>query len=340
MEAKLIAMLEPLAGAGNVRATVNVSYDEGTEERTDEVYDPQQSAALTTQKNEQVSGAGGAHAQGIPGTASNSPAAAPVGAMQGSETAAAPGVPPLLAKAGLPVYPTAGGGTQTKKEESGTYAVSKHVSHTEEGPGRVRRVTAAVVVNDRLVADAKSQAWRPRTAEEMRRLEGLARAAVGFDEKRGDEVVMENVGFSSNVPEVKAGGAAQAVEQARSLMNTQPGMMKTGVVGLLGVLVIWFVLRPVAGQVVATLREPTMLSESTRLEVREVTTSASTQVLGSPSSAEQALPEPVRVVPRIKMRPLAGEAVHEQVSEHIRREPAQSTRVLEAWIGAGEEGQA
>ena len=33
MEAKLVAMLEPLAGRDNVRATVNVSYDEGSEEQ-------------------------------------------------------------------------------------------------------------------------------------------------------------------------------------------------------------------------------------------------------------------------------------------------------------------
>ena len=54
MEAKLVAMLEPLAGRDNVRATVNVSYDEGSEERTDEVYDPTQAATLTMQKSEQV----------------------------------------------------------------------------------------------------------------------------------------------------------------------------------------------------------------------------------------------------------------------------------------------
>ena len=40
-------MLEPLAGRDNVRATVNVTYDEGSEERTDEVYDPTQVATLT-----------------------------------------------------------------------------------------------------------------------------------------------------------------------------------------------------------------------------------------------------------------------------------------------------
>ena len=206
LEAKLIAMLEPLAGAGNVRATVNVSYDESSEERTDEVYDPAQTAILTTQKTEQTSG--GSHAaSGVPGTASNTPAAAPLGAVQGSAQAAAPGTPPLLQKDALPVYPQNGnGGGQSMKQESGTYAVTRHLTHSEAGPGRVRRITAAVVVNDRMLTDGAAKGpktvWKPRTQDEMHRLEQLAQAAVGFDEKRGDQVVMENVSFSSNAPEV------------------------------------------------------------------------------------------------------------------------------------------
>ncbi len=100
MEAKLVAMLEPLAGRDNVRATVNVSYDEGSEERTDEVYDPTEVATLSMQKSEQVS-AGRGVPSGVPGTASNSPGAAPEGAVAGSQAAAAPGTPPLLQKAGF-----------------------------------------------------------------------------------------------------------------------------------------------------------------------------------------------------------------------------------------------
>ena len=109
LEARLVAMLEPLAGPGNVRATVNVSYDQATSERSDDVYDPAGSVALSTARSEQVSGAG-LHPQGVPGTASNTPAAAPNGAVQGSAQAAAPGTPPLLEKTSLPVYPQAGGG--------------------------------------------------------------------------------------------------------------------------------------------------------------------------------------------------------------------------------------
>ena len=348
MEAKLIAMLEPLAGAGNVRATVNVSYDEGTEEKTDEVYDPTATAALSTTKSEQSSGGAGTHAQGVPGTASNSPAAAAVGAVQGSGQAAAPGVPPLLEKAAVPVYPQAGGGgPQMRKEESGTFAVTRHTSHTEEGPGRVRRVTAAVVVNDREAVDATGKtehvAWKPRTSEEMRRLEGLAKAAVGFDEKRGDEVVMENVSFSSNVPEVKAAGAAQVLDEAKGLLRAQPGALKLGVTALLGMLLVLFVLKPLTGQVVATLKEPAMLPASVTTEVRSMSAGSETHALAGDKRAEwreeAKLPEPVRETPQMRERMGGSAAMYEQVSEHIRREPAQSTRLLEAWIGASEEGE-
>ncbi len=44
LQQKLIALLEPLAGPGNVRATVNISYFTGSQEKTDEIVDPTKSA--------------------------------------------------------------------------------------------------------------------------------------------------------------------------------------------------------------------------------------------------------------------------------------------------------
>ena len=108
-----MAMLEPLAGRDNVRATVNVSYDEGSEERTDEVYDPSQVAALTMQKSDQ-SAAQAAQAQGVPGTASNSPA----GCAGGCGGGIAGGcvrreLRRCCRRRALPVYPQNGGAGQT-----------------------------------------------------------------------------------------------------------------------------------------------------------------------------------------------------------------------------------
>jgi len=334
MEAKLVAMLEPLAGRDNVRATVNVSYDHGTEERTDEVYDPTQVATLSMQKSEQTSALRG-QASGVPGTASNSPAGAAAGAVAGSQAAAAPGTPPLLQKEALPVYPQQGGGQgQSLSEENGTYGVTKHLVHTEQGPGRVRRVSAAVVVNDRSMTEGAGKmehtVWRPRSPEEMHRLEELAQAAVGFDSRRGDQVVMENVSFSTNAPEVKPPTMDRLMDESRALLHTQPELMRTVVMGLCGVLLVLFVLRPVARQVTATLREPVLLTagaSAAGLEMQDE------RRFASPSPAGEEIPTP-RMMSRATQQ---QQGIYDHVSEHIRREPAQSTRVLEAWIGASEE---
>jgi flagellar M-ring protein FliF len=180
LEMKLVSLLEPLAGRDNVRATVNLSYEQGSEERTDEVYDPSQVATLNMQRSEQTSNQP-SKPSGVPGTASNTPAASPNGAVQGSATAT-PGAPPLVAKDAAPVYPQASLPGQTIKEESGTYAVTKHLVHSELEPGRLRRVTAAIVVNDRASLEGAGKqrhtVWKPRSPDEMRRLEELAAATI------------------------------------------------------------------------------------------------------------------------------------------------------------------
>jgi flagellar M-ring protein FliF len=217
-------------------------------------------------------------------------------------------------------------------EENGTYGVTKHLVHTEEGPGRVRRVSAAVVVNDRSVTEGVGKlahaVWKPRSAEEMHRLEELAQAAVGFDARRGDQVVMQNVSFSTNAPEITAPVMDRLMEEARGLLHTQPGLMRTAVLGICGVLLVLFVLRPVASQVTATLREPMLLPAGANASVFE---EREEEPLQNGLAEEALLPRPRNKTYQLQ------QGIFEHVSEHIRREPAQSTRLLEAWIGSSEE---
>ena len=160
LEEKLVATLEPVTGAGNVRASVTLNYNPAETEETKESYDPDKTVTLTMQRTEQTAGAQPV-AAGVPGTASNAP-----------NTQA------------LPVYPQQTTPPQTAKTESGTYVSSKTVRHVLENPGRVQRLTAAIVVNDRLAQAAqkdKPAVWQPRSADELRNLTALAQAAVGFD---------------------------------------------------------------------------------------------------------------------------------------------------------------
>jgi flagellar M-ring protein FliF len=196
-----------------------------------------------------------------------------------------------------------------------------------------------VVVNDRsLVEGAGKQervVWKPRSADEMRRLEQLAQAAVGFDTRRGDQVVVENVSFSSNAPEVKAPVIEQVMDQARTLARTQPNFARTAVIGLCGVLLVLFVLRPMARQVAATLKESALLPAAVGVAALGQT---SEEQMAPFDPLAGAMATPITLPVRTKTKEqLQQQGIFEQVAEHIRREPVQSTRLLEAWIGSQEE---
>ncbi len=159
LEEKLIATLEPVTGVGNVRASVTLDYDAKAAEQTDETYDPDQSATLSMQRTEQTAGPQPV-AAGVPGTASNVPNAQ-----------------------ALPVYPHETTPPQSAKSESSTYGVSKTVRHTSEAPGRIRRLTAAIVVNDRLMqarSKNKPALWQPRSHRRVAQSERIGPGGGGL----------------------------------------------------------------------------------------------------------------------------------------------------------------
>ena len=292
LEDKLIATLEPVTGAGNVRASVALDYDAEAAEETDESYDPSKSVTLSLERTEQTTGAQPV-AAGIPGAASNAP-----------NTQA------------VPVYPHETSAPQSAKTESGTYGVSKTVRHVIDNPGRVRRLTAAIVVNDRLLQPAtktRAAVWQPRSADELRNLTALAQAAVGFDTARGDVVTVEDLAFDGNRPQPPATLAEQSLRTAED----SPNLIKYSalLVGLL--LVVAFGLRPAirrAGAAVTT-------AGSARPMRRELPAGAPAQTPLSP-------PEPAEMDPER----LRSQEIFAQVSEHLKREPTQSSRLLQSWI--------
>jgi flagellar M-ring protein FliF len=288
LAAKLVETLEPVAGVGNVRASVNVEYDPNSADELDETYDPAQVATLSMQRNEQ--GAAQPAASGIPGTASNAPDAKP------------------------PLYPAQSERGQTMKQESATYGVSKKVRHSVEAAGRVRRVTAAVLINYRRVNQGKQASWQPRTPDEMKELTDLAQSAVGFDQARGDQVNVEELGFDDNAaaPPPAVGQRLLAMaDQSQSLLRY--GTMLAAVMAFFLVVarpaLRWLASPPVrkAAGTTPAAAPPQIPTEA---EPRQLT-------------AEQLAAE---------QRKTKAQKVFEQVTEVVRHDPAQTTRLLESWI--------
>ncbi len=295
LEDKLIATLEPVTGVGNVRASVTLDYDAQAAEETDENYDPAKTVTLSLERTEQTSGAQPL-AAGVPGPASNAP-----------NTQA------------VPVYPHETSAPQSAKSESGTYGVSKTVRHVVDNPGRVRRLTAAIVVNDRLMqAESKTHAavWQPRSPDELRNLTALAQAAVGFDAARGDVVTVQDLTFDDNRPQPPA----TLVDQSLRTAEDSPNLVKYAAL-LLGLLVVVaFGLRPAIRHAGKALAAQSAM-KSARRELPAGSGAAQAQVpLGAPEPAEL---DPAR---------LRSQEIFEQVTTHLKREPTQSSRLLQSWI--------
>jgi flagellar M-ring protein FliF len=290
LEDKIVAELEPVAGPGNVRASVTLAYDPAETDVTQETYDPTQTVTLSMQRSEQTSGSQPVPA-GVPGAASNAP-----------NTQA------------LPVYPKQESGPQSAKTESGTYAASKTVKHTAAAPGQVRRMTAAIVVNDRLMAAAtksKPAVWQPRSADELRRLTALAQAATGFDPARGDSLTVEDLSFAANRPEPPEPIAQEAV----SAIQNSPELVRYTALFLGVMAVLLFGVRP-ALRSAATLLQPAG-------GPRELAAG------GSPAAAAALAPPGS---PEAEAERVRTQAIFDQVSEHLKREPTQSSRLLQSWI--------
>ena len=72
------------------------------------------------------------------------------------------------------------------KSENGTYAVNKIVRHSMQPAGRLKRLAVAVLVDDNYNPANKNNPRQRRSAEEMKSIEEIAKASVGFDIARGD----------------------------------------------------------------------------------------------------------------------------------------------------------
>ncbi len=187
---RILDMIEPLVGAGNVRAQVSADIDFSLAESTSEQHRPNQGGEPGAVRSQQIVEDGTpAQAQpaGVPGATTNQPPATGTAPING---AAAPlGVASNADKAG----------TQ-RRESVINYEIDKTVRTVREASGTVKRLTAAVVVNHRSVTDKTGKLITTAIPpEQLEQMTALVRETIGFKQERGDSVNVVNAVF--NVPQ-------------------------------------------------------------------------------------------------------------------------------------------
>lgn len=195
---RIESLIAPMVGANRLSAQVAADYDFSITEEARESYRPEGSVVRSEQTNEsQRRDGSSSEAIGIPGATSNQPPA-PV-----SQTPAAD-----AGKAGDVAATSTAGATppsQSTRSETRNYELDRTLSHTRQAQGRLRRLSIAVLVDNLQRAGADGQPVSTAlSAEELAKVEALAKQAVGFDAARGDTVTVQNAPFVAEAVEPQA----------------------------------------------------------------------------------------------------------------------------------------
>jgi len=171
-------ILVPLVGREGMQAQISADVDFTVTEKTQEIFNPDLPALRSEQTQEDINSLG--NIQGVPGALSNQPPPA--------------GVAPEIAigdTEGLE-----GGSESSSKSATRNFELDKTITHTRLATGVLRRLSVAVVVDDKkvLLGDG-AVSTQPFASEEINQLRELVMQAVGFDNSRGDQVTVTNVTF-------------------------------------------------------------------------------------------------------------------------------------------------
>ena len=303
---RLISTLEPVVGTNAIRASVNVDYDMGSTDESDEKYDPNVSAVLSMQRTEDVAG-GSAIPAGVPGTATNIPKPKPAKAAGASSSQAS------AATAQLPA-PVQQSGTQSSKTESAQYGVNKSIIHTITPAGRVQRITAALLVDDAVIKSVNkgkvTVTRQKRSQDELNRIQELAEAAIGFDAKRGDSISVQNLSFDSDAVDADLPAVNWATQVQKTVADYSSALKPLSILALF-LFAYLLVIRPVQKHALSRNELSNGLQPAL----------AAGQGQGLPGDAAAAL-DPVRRTAQLK----------QQSSELARQNPVDTARAMQMWM--------
>jgi flagellar M-ring protein FliF len=303
---RVVETLEPVVGTQGVRASVHVEYDISSSDETQETYDPNSSVALSVTRSEERLGS--ESQGGVPGTSSNLP----------------------NAKVAPPTK--SGSESHSTKAESGTYAVNKLVRHTLLPAGRIKRIAAALLVDDAVEIEQKNNqrvaTRRKRSQEEMKQIEQLAAAALGIDPKRGDLLAVENLSFQNLLQDVPV--PPTFIERVQRTLRNWTWVFRYLALACLFGSVYVLLLRPVKKQFMTMLRE---------LPARIANKNA---IAETATARVPAAPEPEALEEMLGAAGMDGDSSLKKLTilknhlvDKVKTEPAGASRLIQNWLREG-----
>ncbi len=321
---RIINLLQPIVGQGNVNAQVAAQLDFSAVESTREAYDPERSVIRSEQISEEENRSL-SQALGIPGALSNQPPAA-------GEIGPAAAVAESAAEGGI------GDELPSNQNRSATrnYEVDRIISHTSNPVGTIQRLSVAVVIDEKQVtADDGSISKTPYSDEEIARFVNLVKETIGFDVNRGDSVSVVNASFLEvAAPVVEELPAWQSLLNQAWIVN----LIKQ-VLGAIGVIIVYFIFvrpllrslslknteAPAGGDAVQNLGTPMQMQQAMAMQGQ------------MPGGGEIGIPDlsqdPNNPAAMVRRKDATYDQKVDMARSMVMDDPARVANVMKHWVG-------
>lgn len=191
---KIIDVIAPFVGGKEkVVAQVTIEFDFSQKNSTSEKYDPENVVRSEQVNEEKREGVSPKEVGGVPGTVSN------IGPVQG-----------LASNKTVEKY--------SKNSGTTNYEVGKTVSTTKSQFARIKRISAAVVVDGKYKAKldkdgnpTEQMEYVPLESADINALTSLASRSIGIDPNRGDQISVQNLQFERTSADKGVQGIKKAV---------------------------------------------------------------------------------------------------------------------------------
>ena len=178
---RIMSLVTPIVGPGNVSAQVNLDIDFTRNETTEEIVDPKGTATRSKQTTLDLST--DLPARGIPGAVANTP--------------------PTQAE--LSTTPSDNASDDRIRTRSSSdienFEVSRTISTTQKPSNVIVKITAAVLLRENMAINPETgiEEGQPLPAEKIAEIERLLSGAIGIDQERGDQLTVSSSPFISTL---------------------------------------------------------------------------------------------------------------------------------------------
>jgi flagellar M-ring protein FliF len=298
MRNQVEAIVSSVVGAGRARVQLSADFDYNKITQTSDKFDPEGRVLRSSQSREESTA-----------TAENTGQVTVNNELPGNQTRDNPAPARDLSK---------------KSEETNNYEISRITKTEVTEAGRVNRISVAVLVDGTYVKNEKGEmVYQERGKEQLDRIATLVRSAIGFDQKRGDQVEVVNLKFAEAPAVAPVAEPTGLLGMVQFTKDDVMYVIELGVMMLLGLVVMFMVIRPLVKRILASEVIPSLMRDDS---MPALTDGSNGQGLIPSTNSTAALIDVAQVQGQVH-----AQSVH-RVGELADRNPNETANIVRQWL--------